>query len=305
MYTEIASEKGTTPSGIPISKGQDPGQFSKFGLGSTAASHAAREPTTGNDQHAPNPRAKDAGDSLSSAAQNLHPSNDESAGDNVGPDFSVTPKNPKITPAKTLVAGTSACTGSGAQNSLESATPHATPVSDARHPAGFGLISSEILAAPEGSGGRPNVSHDRENADAQVFAEIPLLQNLASGHSLGSIEDYILHILSSRLGDVARHGSTKIASTNEVDAMHQDSHRTDASAQDRQQCYAMLCYAVLCCTMLCYANIYTMLYYAMICYAVLCCSMLCYAMVCHAMLCYAVLCCTMLCYAWCQPHLAT
>ena len=128
-------------SGIPISKGQDPGQFSNFGLGSIAASYVAGEPTTGNDQHVSDSRTKDAGNPLPSATQNLHTSHDESAGDNLRPDFSVPPENPKITPAKTPAAGTSACTGSVAQNALESATPHATPVSDARHPAGFGLIS--------------------------------------------------------------------------------------------------------------------------------------------------------------------
>ena len=126
---EITSEKGTTPSGFTIPKGRYPGQFLNFGPGLTAASTAAGEPTTGNDQHVPDPRAKDAGNPLSSATQNLHTSHDESAGDNPRPDFSVPPENPKITPAKTPVAGTSAGTGSGAQNSLESATPHATPVS--------------------------------------------------------------------------------------------------------------------------------------------------------------------------------
>ena len=160
----IASEKGTIPSGFPIPKGRYPGQFLNFGPGLTAASTAAGEPTTGNDQHVPDPRAKDAGNPLSSATQNLHTSHDESAGDNPRPDFSVPPENPKISPAKTPVAGTSASTGSGARNLLESATPHSAPDYDNRHPAGFGLISSEILAAPEGSGGRPNVSHDRGSA---------------------------------------------------------------------------------------------------------------------------------------------
>ena len=149
----IASEKGTIPSGFPIPKGRYPGQFLNFGPGLTAASTAAGEPTTGNDQHVPDPRAKDAGNPLASATQNLHTSHDESAGDNPRPDFSVPPENPKISPAKTPVAGTSASTGSGAQNLLESATPHSAPDFDNRHPAGFGSISSEILAAPEGSGG--------------------------------------------------------------------------------------------------------------------------------------------------------
>ena len=92
---EIDCEKGTIPSGFTVSEGRYPGQFSNFGPGSTAASHAAREPTTGNVQQNPNSRANHVGNSLSSAAKNLHPSNDESAVDNPHLDFSVPPKNPK------------------------------------------------------------------------------------------------------------------------------------------------------------------------------------------------------------------
>ena len=92
---EIATEKGTIPSGFPIPKGRYPGQFSNFGSGSIAAPHAAGEPMTGNDQHVPDPRAKDAGHLLTPATQNLHTSHDESAGDNPRPDFFGTPGKSK------------------------------------------------------------------------------------------------------------------------------------------------------------------------------------------------------------------
>ena len=69
---ETAREKGTTPSGIPVSEGRYPGQICNFGPGSTAASDAAREPTIGNVQHVPDPRANSAAKSLASAAQILH-----------------------------------------------------------------------------------------------------------------------------------------------------------------------------------------------------------------------------------------
>ena len=92
---ETAREKGTTPSGIPVSEGRYPGQISNFGPGSTAASDAAREPTIGNVQHVPDPRANSAAKSLASAAQILHDGPVRQTSDNGRLDFSVQSENHK------------------------------------------------------------------------------------------------------------------------------------------------------------------------------------------------------------------